>query len=437
MNTVNLSYSTPQASARRPHSGQRAGAPALSAAPSGRPRRIVLYSHDTQGLGHMRRNLLIAQTLLQVEPRPNILLIGGARELGALSIPPGIDCVTLPALGKSTDGSYQPRSLNVSLRRIIALRSSTIAATLQSFDPDVLIVDKTPRGAFDELVPGLEWLRARKKARIVLGLREILDEPEIARREWAHAGADRAIRRYYDAVWVYGDPHVYDPVAAYGFCRAVTKRLVYTGYIDRSRILAPSSNNNEPLQVYGIPSDDRLLLCLVGGGQDGFALAAAFTRADLPAESCGVIVTGPFMPAEARDELAALVADRPHLRLLPFIDEPTTLIQHAAAVVTMGGYNTVCEVLAYAKPTLIVPRIKPRREQLIRAERMHALGLADLLHPDDLTPQALSAWLHRPHEPTAARERLDLGALDRLPLLVDRLFAAPDQAQVSGGSRSA
>jgi predicted glycosyltransferase len=385
----------------------------------------------------MRRNLLIAQTLLQVEPRPNILLIGGARELGALSIPPGIDCVTLPALGKSTDGRYQPRSLNVSLRRIIALRSNTIAAALQSFDPDVFIVDKTPRGAFDELVPGLEWLRARKKARVVLGLREILDEPEVARHEWARSGADRAIRRYYDAVWVYGDPHVYDPVAAYGFSRAVTKRLVYTGYIDRSRTLSPYPDNNEPLQAYGIPTGARLLLCLVGGGQDGFALAAAFARAELPADSCGVIVTGPFMPAEAREALAALVAERPNLRLLPFIDEPTALIQRAEAVVTMGGYNTVCEILAYARPALIVPRIKPRREQLIRAERLHALGLADLLHPDDLTPQTLSVWLQRPHAPTAARERLDLGALDRLQLLVDQLFAAPDKALALGGSTSA
>jgi predicted glycosyltransferase len=386
----------------------------------------VLYSHDTQGLGHMRRNLLIAQTLLQVEPRPNILLIGGARELGALTIPPGIDCLTLPALGKNSDGSYHPRSLSVSLRRIIALRSSAIAAALQSFDPDVFIVDKTPLGAFDELVPSLEWLRARRKARVVLGLREILDEPDVARSEWARSGSDRAIRRYYDAVWVYGDPQVYDPAAAYGFSRAVTRRLVYTGYIDRSTTRRIMTGSDSLPDQYAIPADTPLLLCLVGGGQDGAALAATFARATLPAGSSGVIVTGPFMPAEAREQLAALVAERPNLRLLPFIDEPTTLIRRAAAVVTMGGYNTVCEVLAYAKPMLIVPRVQPRREQLIRAERMRALGLADLLHPDDLAPQTLSAWLHRPHAPSAARTRLDLGALDRLPSLVDRLFAKPN-----------
>lgn len=435
--TTTLSYSSPRTPLHQGSSEPVSGAPLLSAAPSGRPRRIVLYSHDTQGLGHMRRNLLIAQTLLQVEPRPNILLIGGARELGALTIPPGIDCVTLPALGKRADGEYHPRSLNVSLRRIIALRANTIAAALQSFDPDVLIVDKTPLGAFDELLPGLEWLRTRKKARIVLGLREILDEPEVARREWSRSGADRAIRRYYNAVWIYGDPHVYDAATAYGFSRAVVKRLIYTGYIDRSRFASPANQDRALLQQHALPAAGRLLLCLVGGGQDGFGLASAFAAAKRPAGSYGVIVTGPFMPGEAREELAALVADHPNLRMLPFIDEPTTLIQHADAVVTMGGYNTVCEVLAYAKPTLIVPRIQPRREQLIRAERMHALGLADLLHPDNLTPHALSTWLHQPHQPSAARERLDLGALDRLPLLVDRLFAASGKALTLNGFPSA
>jgi predicted glycosyltransferase len=426
-----LTYSAPRTPYYRSSSRKRrTGAPSPSAAPSGRPRRIVLYSHDTQGLGHMRRNLLIAQTLLQVAPRPNILLIGGARELGALTIPPGIDCVTLPALSKSADGTYHPRSLNVSLRRIIALRSGAITAALQSFDPDVFIVDKTPLGAFDELKPGLEWLRARNKARIVLGLRDILDEPAVARREWARSGATQAIRRYYAAVWVYGDPQVFDPAAAYGFSRAVTRRLVYTGYIDRSRtrFIPPDEN---PAHQYSISDSAQMFLCLVGGGQDGFTLAAAFARTALPEGSIGVIVTGPFMPVEAREKLAVLVGGRPDLRLLHFIDEPTTLMQRAAAVVIMGGYNTVCEALAHAKPALIVPRVRPRCEQLIRAERMRALGLADLLHPDALSPDTLSEWLHRPHPPTAARQKLDLGALERLPRLVDQLFAAPEQAQAA------
>lgn len=428
--TVSFTQSRPGARGFRP---PLLGAPSAklstSAAPSGRPRRIVLYSHDTQGLGHMRRNLLIAQALLRVTPRPNILLIGGARELGALTIPPGIDCVTLPALRKSGDGEYRPRSLSVSLGRIIALRSGAISAALQSFDPDLLIVDKVPLGAFDELAAGLEWLRGQGKAKVVLGLREILDEPAVARSEWSRSGADAAIRRYYDAVWVYGDPHVFDSAQVYGFSSVVTERLTYTGYIDRS-FGAATADGQAELEQLGLAAEERLALCLVGGGQDGYALADCFARAALPAGTTGLIVTGPFMPVAAREQLAERLRGRGDMRLLSFVDEPGPLLRRADAVVTMGGYNTVCEILAYDKPALIVPRVQPRREQLIRAQRLLELGLADMLHPDALSPDALGGWLRRDRSTAVeARRRIDMGALDRLPGLVDGLFATLEEQE--------
>ncbi len=96
----------------------------------------------------------------------------------------------------------------------------------------------------------------------------------------------------------------------------------------------------------------------------------------------------------------------------------------------MGGYNTICEVLSFRKPALIVPRVKPRREQLIRAERLQALGLVDLLHPADLTPGALSEWLANGHRrPALARRHIDLNGLTRVPQLLEELLATtPDAA---------
>jgi predicted glycosyltransferase len=52
----------------------------------------------------------------------------------------------------------------------------------------------------------------------------------------------------------------------------------------------------------------------------------------------------------------------------------------------MGGYNTTVELLAARKSALIVPRVEPRVEQLIRAERLSDLGLVEMIHPNDLTP---------------------------------------------------
>jgi predicted glycosyltransferase len=403
----------------------RARSEAPVPAVGGRPLRIVLYSHDTQGLGHMRRNLLIAKSLLTMEPRPNILLIGGAREMGSLAIPPGIDCITLPGLGKSSEGEYRPRSLSISLRRLIDLRASAIESTLQSFDPDLLIVDKVPLGAFDELEPGLRWLRARGKARVVLGLREVLDDPATTRREWRAAGNDAAIRSFFDTIWVYGDPAVYDPAVEYEFDPSVTAKLVYTGYLDRSFGLEPddaaAARTGEQLSLR---PEQRVALCCTGGGQDGFALASAFARAPFPEDTVGVIVTGPFMDVAQQKQLQQRAESAPWLRVLTFVEETAPLLRLADCVVAMGGYNTVCELLAFEKRALIVPRVAPRREQLIRAERLRDLGLLDLLHPDELAPSRIGAWLASASaERPAARSRVDLNALARLPRLVGQLCA--------------
>ena len=49
------------------------------------------------------------------------------------------------------------------------------------------------------------------------------------------------------------------------------------------------------------------------------------------------------------------------------------------ATVSMGGYNTFCEILSFDKWALIVPRHVPRLEQTIRAEAAQRLGLAAML----------------------------------------------------------
>src|SRR5262249_11186003 len=85
-------------------------------------------------------------------------------------------------------------------------------------------------------------------------------------------------------------------------------------------------------------------------------------------------------------------------------------------VIAMGGYNTMCEVLSFEKHALIVPRVSPKPEQLIRAARMRDLGLIEMLHPDQLSPHALTQWLARDlGPPPACRSLIDFSGLTRTP----------------------
>jgi predicted glycosyltransferase len=375
------------------------------------------------GLGHMRRNLLLAQALRCSGLRAVVLMIAGAREASLLTTTAGVDCVALPSLWKDGGGQYHPRHLAVSLQELLALRGRTAGAALEAFAPDVLIVDNVPRGALRELDPVLGSLRARGRTRLVLGLRDVLDEPATVKGEWARAQNEDAIRQYYDAVWVYGDPAVYDPVREYGFASDVAAKVRYTGYLDqRARLTFGGRSRKDPVAALGW-SGGRLALCLVGGGQDGAQLAEAFAQAELPPDTNGLLVTGPCMPSGVRRRLAQSVASNPCRRVVSLVREPTRLVRRADRVVTMGGYNTVYEVLSFEKPALIVPRLKPRQEQLIRAERLHALGLVDMLHPEALSAAALSSWLAsgRP-QVRPARERIDFNGLSRVPHLLEELL---------------
>ncbi|MDQ3462059.1 MAG: glycosyltransferase, partial [Actinomycetota bacterium] len=331
-------------------------------------RRVALYSHDTQGLGHIRRNLAIATALAAAEPAPEILIISGAPGAGALPLPPGTDCLTLPALGKRADGSYQPRSLAASLGALTELRSRIIQAALTSFDPDLLIVDKVPWGACGELEPALADLRSRGKARCVLGLRDVLDSPDVARREWRQQRATEAVTLHYDAVWIYGDPSMFDLVADCSLPPVVARRVTYTGYLGHRRpatLAAP---------IGAVPSNP-FALCLVGGGQDGLDVARAFVQAGLPYGRSGVVLTGPYMTEEDRSVLHRCAADRSDMVVAGFVGGAEHLVAAAESVVSMGGYNSVCELLASGKRALIVPRARPRAEQLVRAARLAEHGL--------------------------------------------------------------
>ena len=254
--------------------------------------RVALYSHDAMGVGHVRRNLLIAQILGQPPHRATTLMICGVHEATAFCSGYGVDCLTIPSLEKVDNNAYRPRDLYLSKEDIISLRSETMRGSLQAFRPDLLVVDKVPKGLENELVNIVPALRARG-TRVVFGMREVLDDASVVQRDWKQRGFPEFLQQHYDQIWVYGDPNIFDPVAAYAL-QTLSEKVRYTGYFDqRERLKFSAQQGSQPADA--ALATENTILCMVGGGQDGVAVAEAFAKSQFPPGMIGLLVTGPLM----------------------------------------------------------------------------------------------------------------------------------------------
>ncbi|HZH25830.1 MAG TPA: glycosyltransferase [Azospirillaceae bacterium] len=361
--------------------------------------RVLIYSHDTFGLGHLRRCRAIAHALVQNNKGLSVLILSGSPIIGSFDFPSRVDFVRVPGVIKLRNGEYTSLNLHVDTEQTLAIRASIMRHTADIFDPDLFIVDKEPLGLRGELEDTLTLLKNRGTP-IVLGLRDVLDDPDLLAPEWQRKNVLPALERFYDELWVYGLPQVCDPLAGIALPRPVRRRMVYTGYLRREM---PAS---VPPQPEG--TDDPYILVTPGGGGDGEAMVDWVLRAyesdrDLPCRA--LIVLGPFMHTEAQAEFIARAAGQPKVEVVTFDAKMERLMRGAVGVVAMGGYNTFCEILSFDKPALIVPRTMPRMEQFIRASRARDLGLMDMLADDGVrAPEVMAAALRRlPHRAPPSR----------------------------------
>jgi len=353
------------------------------------PFNILMYSHDTYGLGHIRRSMAIASHLS--DSNTNILILTGSPIAGRFSFPSQVDFVRIPGMIKQKDGDYQSLSIRIGQEQALAIRTSLILAAAQSFQPDIFIVDKEPHGLKKEVLPTLEWLKEKSPRTIsILGLRDILDDAQVIRDDWSERGIYPSLNHLYDEIWVYGDRDIYDAQKQYDIPRELDKKLFFTGYIPRAR-LHPDVRK-KVRKKYRILKEDLFVLVTTGGGGDGSEMIDSFLDmheyypTSLPFKS--LIVTGPFMPQELREQTRQR-AKKHGIKMLPFHPRAEELMKAADLVISMGGYNTICELLTHGTPALIIPRETPRREQLIRACCLKERKLLDFIRWNEVTPQLL------------------------------------------------
>jgi predicted glycosyltransferase len=350
--------------------------------------RVLIYSHDTMGLGHLRRCSTIAHSLVEKNKHCSVLILSGSPIIGSFDFRSRVDFVRIPGVIKLRNGEYTSLNLDIDLEQTTMMRAEIIRHTAGIFAPDVFIVDKEPLGLRGEVSETLHMLRSRG-TRLVLGLRDVMDEPRMLVPEWRRKRAMPALRDLYDEIWVYGLPQICDPLEGLHVPRSVRRKMIYTGYLRRS-VSAPRRPNRLPEIV-----NNPYILVTTGGGGDGENLIDWVLRtyeAGHPVLYPSLLVLGPFMQPERQNEfLRRAQALGSKVDAITFDAHLEELEANAVGVVAMGGYNTFCEILSLDKRAVIVPRTKPRMEQHIRASRAQELGLVQMLEDDGRLDPAVMA----------------------------------------------
>lgn len=363
--------------------------------------RLLIYSHDTFGLGHLRRSRTIAHSLVDYFENLSVLIVSGSPVIGSYNYHPRVDFVRIPGVVKLDSGKYSSLNPVIEIDELISMRSSLLLQSAESFKPDVFLVDKEPQGLRGEVLDTLTMLKSRG-ASLVLGLRDVMDDPAKLAEEWQRKNAIPALEDLYDHIWIYGLSELFNPLEGVPISPAVTAKINYTGYLRRTSA-SSSMNQYANVQVDEAP----YILVTTGGGGDGAQLVDWVLRAyeadpDIPYPA--KLVLGPFMNVNQQSGFMDRVNQLDKVSATTFVANIENLLENAVGVVAMGGYNIFCELLSFDKRGLIIPRTVPRLEQYIRASRAENLGLIKMLMPDE-----------------------DLDA----KRMVDALYALPQQAKPS------
>ncbi len=385
--------------------------------------RILMYSHDTFGLGHLRRCRAIAHALVERFKGVTVLIISGSQIAGAFDFRARVDFVKIPSVIKLYNGDYTSIGDHIDLEDTLEMRRSVIESTAEAFDPHIFIIDKEPLGLRGEVEPTLRMLKARGTT-LVLGLRDVMDSPELLEQEWAKKNLLNAIDELYDHVWVYGPKSFWQPLQGLELPEGLEERISYTGFLRRE---VPTDEHHVS---HNLPDD--YILVTAGGGGDGEQLMTKVLAArehDKTLDFPLVMVLGPFMKGETQEEIHIRAEKLGNIIVIDFDNELETIVAKARAVIGMCGYNTFCEIISFDRPALFMPRTHPREEQLIRAERASELGWVNKFSAEETQDPEFMVKVLRdlPGKPRPSQSdvAIDLSGLDKICGLVQAIFEPP------------
>jgi predicted glycosyltransferase len=353
--------------------------------------RLMVYSHDTFGLGHLQRCLKISRALVETYSNMAVLIVTGSPVVHRYELPAGVDYIKLPAIRKVGPEQYESRAKRFEYERTAALRSGILLETVARFEPHFLLVDHAPAGMKGEMRDALQWLRTRRPDCVnILGLRDVIDSPDIVRTTWKQQNIYKLLSECYDRILIYGAREIFDTAREYDFSPALQSKTQYCNFVSDH---LDDDSAVTPTLAWPKPTGAKRVVVSIGGG-DGAADVVIGTFMDMllkfrdRVDFTSMVLPGPFIETHLLSRFKELAANLP-VRIESFVNSSSPYFRASDLVIATGGYNTVTQILAHAKRAVIIPRTLYRAEQTLRARMIAERGWVRMMNPDDVTPDAL------------------------------------------------
>ncbi len=384
---------------------------------------VLLYVQHLLGIGHLRRSLRIAEALVREGLR--VTLISGGEPLSSVACTSAERIVQLPPI-RALDAGFKAlvdesgRPIGDELR---TTRRSALLAAFRDEQPDALLIEAFPFGrrAFRFELDGLiEAARARRPRPLILcSLRDIVVLPNDPRRPTEIV--DR-VRNEFDFVLVHGDPAFIPLEDSFPLASEIGDRLIYTGYIAEAHEAGEAAASDETAGA------DEVVVSVGGGAVGGALLRTAIEtrRQGCLANLKWRLLGGPNL---SDPEFAALATALPEEVVLErYRPDFPQILRRCRVSVSQAGYNTVLDILAARAAAVVVPFASGREtEQSLRAERLAACGVLELLPENRLSPEQLASAIDRAISARPATIAIDTGGARRSARLIAAMIRSPDR----------
>ena len=339
--------------------------------------KILQYCQHVLGVGHFFRSLEIAKAFF---PHEVLFVEGGKKITDKIDAFTHIKFFSLEPL--EMDGEFKSFTVEQSLlEKIKQSRKRKLLSLFINFNPDIFIIELFPFGRKKfrfELIPVLEYARAKSDTMVVCSVRDILVEKS-DQKKYERRVVD-TLNSFFDLVLVHSDPSVITLDETFGSLAEVKVPVEYTGYVVRKC----SGKGGVAL-----PENYRRIVVSHGGGRVGSELLeASILASDLLGNEYRIeIFPGIFIPDPDLKRIKDLAQGRPNVHVKEFSLDFIKELVSAHLSVSMAGYNTMMDLLATRTPGLVFP-FSQNREQRLRATRFEKMGVVKVL--DSFDPRKIA-----------------------------------------------